>query len=284
LRRAEAAAAVVALIVLVAVSAGAGRAPAAGRALVHAPLAARASAETSSNWAGYAAVSPDSSAPASFTSATATWKQARADCSTSDAESASAFWVGLGGYDEKSQSLEQIGTDSDCENGAPSYYAWYELIPAPPVIIKLKIRPGDTITTSVNVDGSTVLFQVKNRTLHTVFTKRVTTDALDLTSAEWVAEAPSSCQRFSCTPVPLANFGSVDFSRISMIGNDHPGTLLDPAWTLRPIQLIPHSQGGFFPGPERGQIVRNSTAGTSPPTAPSTDGRTFSLSWLAKAP
>jgi Peptidase A4 family len=112
----------------------------------------------------------------------------------------------------------------------------------------------------------------------------VATEDLDLTSAEWVAEAPSSCRRSACEPVPLANFGTHGFSRITAVGDDHAGTLVDPAWTTVPIQLVPSSRGGFFPGPERGARAPRSTAGTSRPTEPSTDGRTFSLSWLAKAP
>jgi hypothetical protein len=287
-RRAEAVAAFVVLLTLVAVSLSAGQGPETGGArahapLVHAPFGARATTETSTNWSGYAVVGQNQGSPVNFTSVTGTWKQPKADCSTSDSDSAAAFWVGLGGYDEESDYLEQIGTDSDCERGVARYYAWYELIPAPPVMLSIKIRPGDVITTSVNVLGSTVTFQLKNRTRHTVFTKRVVPDGIDLTSAEWVAEAPSSCRRSACEPVPLANFGTHDFARIATIGNDHPGTLVDPAWTTVPIQLVPSSRGGFFPGPERGARVPTSTAGTTPPTNPSTDGRMFSLSWLAKA-
>ena len=179
-----------------------------------------------------------------------------------------AFWVGLGGYATTSQALEQIGTDADCSrSGKPTYYAWYELVPEPPVNLKtFKINAGDTITTSVNVTGSTVLLQLKNRTRGTVFTKRVTTSNLDLTSAEWIAEAPSSCTSGGCTPVPLANFGNVAFSRIATIGNAHGGTLTDPSWSAVPIQLVPKARGGgFFPGPERGYVTQNSTAGTSLP-------------------
>ena len=44
---------------------------------------------------------------------------------------ASAFWVGLDGY--SSTSVEQLGTDSDCVSGKPSYYAWYEMYPNPSV-------------------------------------------------------------------------------------------------------------------------------------------------------
>jgi len=32
-----------------------------------------------------------------------------------------------------SDSVEQTGTDSDCDGGSPGYYGWYEMYPADPV-------------------------------------------------------------------------------------------------------------------------------------------------------
>ncbi len=157
-------------------------------------------------------------------------------------------------------------------------------MPAPPVNLTMKIRPGDVITGSVNVDGNSVVVQLINRTRHVRFTKRATMPQPDTSSAEWIAEAPSSCTGVTCNPLPLANFGSVTFSRIATIGNGHPGTLLDPAWTAVPLQLVPDGTGfGFYPGPYRGHGygVYSSTAGTSAPNAVSADGRSFTLSWLS---
>jgi hypothetical protein len=241
------------------------------------------SPETTSNWAGYAATSAAGSTPITFTSATGTWKQAAATCTPGAGESASAVWVGLGGYSLDTHALEQIGADADCSaSGAPSYYVWYELVPEPPVNLKLKVRPGDTLTASVNVTGGNqVWLQLKNRTAGVVFNKRVTISNADLSSAEWVVEAPSSCLSFSCRPVPLANFGSVAFSKIATTGDGHPGTLLDPAWSNIPMQLVPDEGRGFFPG-SRGVRQTSSTAGTGAPT-PTSDGRGFSVAWTADA-
>jgi len=245
--------------------------------------AVRAATETSSNWAGYSAVTPDGATTSTFTSATGTWKQPTASCSLESAGSASAVWVGLGGYDLNAPALEQIGTDADCDNsGKPVYYAWYELVPAPPVNLKFAIRPGDTITASVNYAGGVVWLQLKNRTSGVVFNKKVPAASPDLTSADWIVEAPSSCSRFSCRPVPLANFGKVTISRIAAIADGHPGTLADPAWKAVPIQLVPHSDQGFFPGEERGTLQTSSTAGTARPV-PTTDGRGFTVRWAARA-
>jgi hypothetical protein len=282
LTRAPQIAALVALLVVVVAAVEATAAPQAQRR-----YAVRSTAEISSNWAGYAAIAPDGSSPIQFTSVTGTWTQSAAAC-TNDANSASAVWVGLGGYDVDSQALEQIGTDADCSRaGKPTYYAWYELVPAPPVNLKFKINPGDTITTSVNVKGNVVTLQLINRTRNVRFTKVVAVNAPDLSSAEWIAEAPSSCSDFACRPIPLTNFGSVAFSKIAMKGNvsgtDHPGTLTDPAWSVVPIQLVPRARGGFFPGQDHGVNQSDSTAGTSLPQGLGPDGRGFALSWLPNA-
>ena len=68
-----------------------------------------------------------------------------------DVPTSLAIWVGLGGYSLTSQELEQVGTEADCdEHGKPSYYIWYELVPADPVNLKLRIDPGDTIVSGAS--------------------------------------------------------------------------------------------------------------------------------------
>jgi hypothetical protein len=240
-------------------------------------------AEVSANWSGYVVSGPSTS----YTSVTATWRQPKVTCGVNDAGSSAAFWVGLGGYAETSQALEQVGTSSDCdpETGRPSYYAWYELVPRPSVTVKsLEVLPGDLITTSVNVlGGTTVEFQVKNRTRGTVFTKKLPFSSPDLTSAEWIAEAPSDCSRYRCRPIPLSNFGSVSFTKIAALGNGAGGTLTtNPGWTTTAIRLVPDGSRSFFPGPDRFAGFARSTAGARPGDA-SSDGRGFSVRWSAKA-
>ena len=73
--------------------------------------------EVSSNWSGYAAISADPATPAVFTDVTATWKVPKSTCTT-DRVSSAAFWVGLGGYDPASNSLEQLGTGADCDGSS----------------------------------------------------------------------------------------------------------------------------------------------------------------------
>jgi hypothetical protein len=236
----------------------------------------------SSNWSGYAVTSPG----VTYTSVTATWKQPAASCGQVDAGAQSAFWVGLGGYSSTSQALEQIGSDSDCSaGGQPDYYAWYELVPAAAVQLGIKIEAGNTVTVSVNaIDGGTTIeLQIINRSRGVRVTKLLPFASPDLSSAEWIAEAPSECSRDSCQTEPLADFGSVSFTRIAALGNGVGGTVSNPAWSADQIELRPgDSSRGYFPGPDRFSGSPDSGAGArSGPLA--AGGNAFSVAWVADA-
>jgi hypothetical protein len=230
----------------------------------------------SSNWSGYT-LQDLTGAGLQFTSVTGTWRVPVTTCD-SGAPSSAAFWVGLGGSSDTATGLEQTGTGADCSNGTPRYYAWYEILPAASVEVPLKVQPGDQITTSVNVNGTTVLVQIKNRTRKTTFTKALTVANPDLSSAEWIAEAPSACNSFGrCQVLPLANFGNVTFTRAAAIATAHPGTINDSTWANSAVSLVP--DGGvspLFAGP-----ASTSSAAGATPGALSADGRSFGVSWVA---
>ncbi|HEX6761251.1 MAG TPA: G1 family glutamic endopeptidase [Gaiellaceae bacterium] len=251
-------------------------------AVLPAVAAAASGDQTSSNWAGWAISDTSTIAGApiagstttlSFSSTTATWVQPRVSC-TAGSPSYSAFWVGLGGLASDSRALEQVGTQANCNSvGKAAYTAWYEIVPAPSVSVKLKVVPGDVISASVNVQPNGILVQVKNRTRKTSFTKLLPMPAVtDFTSAEWIAEAPSSCNEdlSHCRTLPLANFGTVPFTRIAAIANTHPGVVTDSAWASTRIDLVPDAVGHF------GGL---GTAGTATPTAVDATGRAFSVAF-----
>ena len=76
--------------------------------------------------------------------------------------------------------------------------------------------------------------------------------APDLTSAEWIAEAPATCSGSGrCAVLPLANFGSVDFVQAAATGSRHSGLIPDPAWAATAISLDGSRSGapGFFGNP-----------------------------------
>jgi hypothetical protein len=151
---------------------------------------------------------------------------------------------------------------------------WYELLPAASVPIKLKVFPGNAITASVKVNGTKVTLQIKNLTRKTTFTKTLRMSAPDLSSAEWVAEAPSACTSAGrCVQLPLSNFGSLVFTRASTTANTHMGTISDAAWTATPIQLVSDMDLPF--------ISNGQSSSSAVPTALSADGTSFRIDWQA---
>jgi hypothetical protein len=192
----------------------------------HAAPNHRITRSTSTNWAGYAATS------GTFRSVSATWKQPTAKCTA--ATSYSSFWVGLDGY--SSNTVEQTGTDADCSGGSPVYYAWYEMYPKFPKNLSLAIHPGDTIHASVTTNGTgTFTLSIANTTTGASFTTTQRLKSAKLSSAEVIAEAPSS----SGGVLPLTDFGTVGFSAATANGqsigsfNPDPITMVTPDGTVK---------------------------------------------------
>jgi Peptidase A4 family len=197
---------------------------------------------SSSNWAGYAV----SKADVRFRRVAGTWVQPAVTCTPGERRY-SVFWVGLGGFHSTSNALEQIGTQVDCSSlGEAFSSAWYELVPSDPVRVALRVRPGDTVSASVTASGHTVKLYIADRTTGAVFTKRVSANPVDVTSAEWIVEAPSACDSTGCQPLPLANFGTASFSAASATSTTgHQGPIADPAWAATAITLSPYADRGI---------------------------------------
>ncbi|HEY7618475.1 MAG TPA: G1 family glutamic endopeptidase [Solirubrobacteraceae bacterium] len=199
---------------------------------------------TSSNWAGYAV----SRSGVTFKRVSGTWVQPKASCG-SGRRRYSAYWLGLGGLHTSSKALEQVGTEADCAGGKAYYSAWYELVPDDPVELKMTVRPGDTLSASVTVTGHTVKLYLANRTRGTVFTKQLQAENVDVTSAEWIAEAPSVCDSTGCDTLPLADFGTATFANAQVTSTTgHAGTITDPAWSPLAITLSSDRRRGGGPG------------------------------------
>ena len=229
-------------------------------------------ADRSSNWAGYALSAGDgASEAASFTDVTGTWTEPAVSCHPGSA-AASGFWVGLGGFSDTSQSVEQIGTSANClYSGRPLHYAWYELFPAPAVRLNLTIRPGDRILGAVASTGDEIVLELKNVSRNVQVTKTIAVESPDLTSAEWIAEAPSMCDAVTCATFPLARFGRVAFGRAAATSGGHMGTITDPAWQATPIVLVPASVDPQL-------LIPRNDSGASPSQVTG-DGRAFTVTW-----
>jgi hypothetical protein len=235
--------------------------------------AAVANTTRSTNWAGYAI----HRAGASFRQVSATWTEPTAVCVPGQ-PSYSAVWVGLGGYKPTSDSLEQTGTEIDCNAaGQVVSSAWFELVPAPSKSVSLPVHPGDVMHATVTVTGHTVAIDLDNVTRKQSFHRTLTASSVDVSSAEWIVEAPSECvSQFACQALPLANFGSVSFASASVtLRSGAIGTITNHRWSRTKIDLIAGSQ--------RMIVARNTgdVEGTAAPSALQSGGSAFDVTYAA---
>jgi hypothetical protein len=252
----------------------------AAAAICMAPTASAATTDvnesTSANWSGY--VAGDGSQQ--FSSVSGSWVEPTVDCTTSDG--VAAFWVGIGGAGQGNGSLEQVGTQATCSNGSSAdHYAWYELVPAAPVRLEVAISPGDHMAAQVSVSGTAVTVKLTDQTTGASSTKNLQMDNPDVSSAEWIAEAPSSCdQSGNCTPLALANFANVDFTNASATADGHTGSISDSSWGSHAVQLLGGSQDQQDSG---AGFASDTSSASAAPSPLSTDGGSFSVAWQSAA-
>ncbi len=248
-------------------------------ALLLTPSAASAaSSALSTNWSGYLAL-PSASVGARFRSVSGIWRQPTATCSAGR-ETYSAVWVGLGGAREGASALEQIGTDADCtRSGQAVYSSWLELVPAAPVSLGLAVHAGDQMAASVTVNNHDVLLRLRDLSTGARLSTIRRASAVDLSSAEWIVEAPSACVTAArCQTLALTDFGTVAFTSATAVAREHTGPIVDPGWSavaveLRQRSLVDSGGGAATRGlPARALI-------TATPSAASTPLGAFSVAW-----
>jgi hypothetical protein len=230
--------------------------------------AAAATTAVSSNWGGYAVTGR------SFRRVSGSWRVPSATC-TSGSATYSASWLGLGGYADSSRSLEQTGTETDCTRaGRAVYSAWYELVPATAKPIRMTVHAGDLMSASVTVKGTHVAITLADRTTAKTFRRTLHMSKPDLSSAEWIVEAPAGCDSAGkCRELPLANFGTTAFgSARATTSKGHTGSLTDAAWSVARI-LLSQSGGG---GSGRASVASGPGA---VPSAVSSGGGGFSVAY-----
>ena len=236
---------------------------------------ANATAQASQNWAGYVASGRN------FSRVSGSWVQPTVNANS---DGYSADWVGLGGAGEQSQALEQIGTSADVQNGRRTYYAWYEIVPNPETKLNLAVHPGDHLTGTVTVNGTTVTLSLSDQTTGQSVTKTVQDSSADTSSAEWIAEAPSAQTGGGGYQVlPLADFGTVNFANATATADGHTGAIDDSDWTAQPVDLSSDSTTGLPGG--HFAIIGGGGAASSPAGATTSDlsggGSSFSVSYSA---
>ncbi len=174
--------------------------------------------------------------------------------------------------DRTSSTVEQTGTDSDCNGSSPSYYAWYEFYPNPSFLVSsVSVAPGDQMSASVTYSTSTKKFTItiKNETTGQSFSKSATVRSAKRSSAEWIAEAP--CCTNGGGILPLSDFGTVN------LGDDHTGV----SGTNDATDSSVSGAIGSFGSSISESIMVNGTTGADEavPSSLSSDGTSFDVVW-----
>lgn len=238
-----------------------------------APAAARpggSASKPAQRWSGYVLTGR----AVSFTSASGTWIEPAVRCRKGQAPALSTVWVGIGGYAKASDTLDQVGTDANCDrSGRANYFAWFELLPDIAHQVAGKVAAGDAMAGSVSVIGANLIdVKIANVTRHWTFDRQIQAGTPDRSSAEWIVEAPFSCARFTCRQAPLANFGSVSIRGIQAIGNGRRGTLSTSGWKATPLILAPCVQ-------TIASSKRDGLPAVAVPRRKAKDGASFEVSW-----
>jgi hypothetical protein len=216
--------------------------------------------EDSTNWSGYAVEG------SSFTKALGSWTVPTVNCSKTP-NTYSSFWVGIDGW--TSSTVEQNGTDSDCDGSSPSYYAWYEFYPNPSYeITSVSVSPGNHISASVTYSGSEFTITLTNETTGKSYSKSSKVSGAKRSSAEWIAEAP--CCTRSGGILPLSDFGTVYF------GDDYTGVSSTNDAT---DSSVSGAIGAFGSNVYESIMVSTSGANEAVPSSLTSDGTSFSVVW-----
>jgi Peptidase A4 family len=177
---------------------------------------------TSTNWSGYAVNGTGA------TDVIGTWTQPAATCASGE-NSWSSPWVGIDG--DNSNTVEQIGTDTDCQNGGAFYYAWYEMYPKSLVTIPaVPVSPGHSYTGEVTYASGAFVLKLRDNNTGATYTTTQVSKRARRSSVEWVMEGPSSGL--------LTNFGSVGLSAASATISNLTGNLGSFGTAAQPITMV----------------------------------------------
>lgn len=206
---------------------------------------------TSFNWSGYVATGSN------YTGVSGSWTVPSVTPSAN--AQADATWVGIGGV--AASDLIQVGTQEISQNGAVTYEAWYELLPAVSIPVAVTVHAGDFMTASLEqVQTGEWDVSIRDNTTGQSYSTTVSY-ASSLSSAEWIEEMPSDQSGF----IPLDSFGSVSFTNASAVDN---GTTMTPA-QANAVSLT---------------LLANTQQALAVPSSLGSDGASFTVSRTTVAP
>ncbi len=190
--------------------------------------------DDTTNWAGFVARSTRA-----YSCVEGDWVQPRLTCPSSGSASLS-IWVGFDGESGTSRAtLEQIGTNSDCSDGAARTFAWFEILPADRFEQELDLRvdPGDRMAASIELVGRSYHLVLENLTSgQAVGTLQAAPGARRLT-AEWILEAPTVGCPNDCRVASLLQFATFSFSGARAVLAGRTGPIADGRWTRVQLEL-----------------------------------------------
>jgi Peptidase A4 family len=181
----------------------------------------------SSNWFGYNQGTLEQGGKL-FSSITANWTVPTARQHTKGQAENSATWIGIGGgcvdagCTLTDPSLIQTGTEQDVSStGAPSYSAWWEVIPLPAITISnMTVSHGDRMYASV-AEASALpelwTITIKDLTRHESFSQTIPYSSTEAT-AEWIEETPVTISSSGAGEAALPSLTETPFDNATVNG------------------------------------------------------------------
>src|ERR1700722_9089249 len=255
---------------------------------------------TSINWSGYADAETGSN---TVSQVSGNWTVPAVSCLPRPYQNQDAFlanWVGIDGYTD--QTVEQLGSATQCFEGVKYYYVWYEMYPANTVeegttaCINDNVNcpePGDHVSASVTVTAGAAGVNNYKLTLtdHTRPDESASTSQTcaaatykDAT-AEWIVERPATLPPGNA-PIqilPLADFWKTSFSSGSVVSGGSSSNIQGfQGGTVNDISMIDDT-GSYYLAcvgqPARpGSLLSATDASACPTVSPSRSGG-FGESW-----
>jgi Peptidase A4 family len=154
----------------------------------------------------------------------------------------SSQWVGLDGFVGAPDSVEQDGIEADCSSaGRSSFHAWYAMYPRPRTTPKIAIRSGDSVTARISYDLADTTFSLAltNNTTGGHFAVRKKCPhgvRCPRNSAEVITSAPAAGTAAHLRISPLADYGAVSYTAISIVNRaGQSGGLRSARWSATRI-------------------------------------------------